>query len=91
MTKICNNCGNPNPPNFVVCGKCGSALRVAPVVAAPPRPIIVQQKGEGAFLQTLNVGCILAIVGTVLSMVGCCGCFIVYFFIYAANAPHVGR
>jgi hypothetical protein len=54
----CPDCGHSVSRSATSCPSCGRPL------AAPPRP------QEGPFLQTLNAGCTLVLVGIVVFIVG---------------------
>jgi len=56
----CPDCGKDISSNAVACPECGRPMKAVPTRKNVPTP-----KGEGCFLQTLNVGCmiVLGIIG----------------------------
>jgi hypothetical protein len=49
----CRDCGHEVSSEAVACPRCAAPIR-------PVKP--VRQSGEGAFLKTLNCGCIVALI-----------------------------
>ncbi|MFA5168742.1 MAG: hypothetical protein WC530_09460 [Candidatus Omnitrophota bacterium] len=71
IMKSCSYCGEPILEIAIKCKHCGEYLDrprapqpqivhpPTPPPAPAPAPIIVEPKGEGCFLQTMNVGCMI--------------------------------
>lgn len=69
----CPECTREISDKAATCPHCGNPMR--PIASPAPPPIttpIPAPKGEGCFLQTLNLGCAIVLIFIVIAVIGSC-------------------